>query len=185
MAMDHHARMAGRNRNVVGDLLRVSFVALSVLCGYALGFATSQDSSSSQTTHRKPAQNTRRTTVSEAEAPSPELTKAEGMIQAKNYAEAESLLRKAVETDPRNYVAWFDLGFVENALGKTDDSIAAYRKSVSAKPDVLESNLNLGLQLAKAGQPDADQFLRAATQLKATSHAGEGKSRAWISLAHV
>jgi tetratricopeptide (TPR) repeat protein len=177
--------MAGRNRHVVGDLLRVSFVSLSVLCGYAFGFAAPQDSSSSRQTHRKPAQATRHTTVSEAEAPSPELTKAEGLIQAKNYAEAESLLRKAVETDPRNYVAWFDLGFVENALGKTDDSIVAYRKSVSAKPDVFESNLNLGLQLAKADLPDAEQFLRAATELKPTSHVAEGKARAWLSLAHV
>jgi len=182
--------MAGSNRNVV--VLRwVSFVYLSVLCGYALGFAAhaqsqaSPDSSSSQTIRHKPAQATRHTTVSEAEAPSPELTKAEGLIQAKNYAEAESLLRKTVETDPGNYVAWFDLGFVENALGKTDDSIAAYRKSVSAKPDVFESNLNLGLQLAKADQPDAEQFLRAATQLKPTSHGAEGKARAWLSLAHV
>jgi Tfp pilus assembly protein PilF len=184
MATEHQARMGGRNRNVV-SLLWVSFVYLSVLCGYALGFAALQDSSSSQPTHRKPGQNTRHTTVSEAEAPSPELTKAEGLIQAKNYAEAESLLRKTVETDPGNYVAWFDLGFVENALGKTDDSIAAYRKSVSAKPDVFESNLNLGLQLAKTGQPDAEQFLRAATQVKPTSHVAEGKARAWISLAHV
>ena len=176
--------MAGRNQNVVGDLLWVSFVSLSVLCGYALGFAAPQDSSS-QTAHRKPAQTTRHTTVSEPESPSPELTKAEALIQTKNYAEAESLLRKTVETDPGNYVAWFDLGFVENALGKTDDSIAAYRKSVSAKPDVFESNLNLGLQLAKSGQPDADQFLRAATQLKPTSHVAEGKARAWLSLAHV
>ncbi len=48
-----------------------------------------------------------------------------------------------------SYVGWFDLGFVENALGNVDASIAAYRKSVAAKPDVFESNLNLGLQLAK------------------------------------
>jgi Flp pilus assembly protein TadD len=45
--------------------------------------------------------------------------------------------------------------------------------------------LNLGLQLAKTGQPEAAQFLRAATLLKPTSHVEEGKSRAWLSLAHV
>ena len=77
-------------------------------------------------------------------------------------------LQKLVASDPENYVAWFDLGFVENALDRPQDSIAAYRKSVAAKRDVFESNLNLGLQLAKAGQPDAEQFLRAATQLKPT-----------------
>jgi tetratricopeptide (TPR) repeat protein len=144
-----------------------------------------QDSSSSQQMQRKPGQTGRHTTVSEAESPSPELTKAEALIQAKNYAEAETLLRKSVATDPGNYVAWFDLGFVENALSKIEDSIAAYRKSVSAKPDVFESNLNLGLQLAKSNHPDAEQFLRAATQLKPTSHIAEGKARAWLSLAQV
>jgi len=140
------------------------------------------DSSSSQRSHRKPARHTK---VSEDEGPDPELSKAEELIQKQDYAGAESLLRKTVADDPANYVAWFDLGFVNNALGKTDDSIAAYRKSVSAKPDVFESNLNLGLQLAKSGQPDAEQFLRAATQLKPTSHAAEGQARAWISLGHV
>jgi tetratricopeptide (TPR) repeat protein len=114
-----------------------------------------------------------------------ELTEAEASIEKKNYAAAEPLLRKLVERDPASYVGWFDLGFVENALGKVDDSIAAYRKSVAAKPDVFESNLNLGLQLAKTGQPDAENCLRAATHLKPTSHAAEGQYRAWIALAQV
>ncbi|MGA7930109.1 MAG: tetratricopeptide repeat protein [Candidatus Sulfotelmatobacter sp.] len=112
-----------------------------------------------------------------------ELTVAEAAIETKNYSAAESLLRKLVEHDPASYVAWFDLGFVENAVGKVDDSIAAYRKSVAAKPDVFESNLNLGLQLAKSGQPDAEQYLRAATHLTPTSHPAEGQYRAWLSLA--
>jgi tetratricopeptide (TPR) repeat protein len=124
-------------------------------------------------------------TVAEEVPPSPELGKAEDLIQKQQYSDAEALLRKVVAGDPGNYVAWFDLGFAENALGKTDDAIAAYRKSVSAKPDVFESNLNLGLELARSGQAEAEQFLRAATQLKPTNHVAEGKARAWVSLAHV
>src|SRR6202162_1378770 len=112
-----------------------------------------------------------------------ERTAAKAAIEKKNYSAAEPLLRKLVERDPASYVAWFDLGFVENALGKVDDSIAAYRKAVGAKPDVFESNLNLGLQLAKTGQPDAEEFLRAATHLKPTSQPDEGQYRAWLSLA--
>lgn len=115
----------------------------------------------------------------------PELTQAEAAIEKQDFAAAEPLLQKVVAANPSHYVAWFDLGFVYHALGKEDDSIAAYRKSVAAKPDVFESNLNLGLELAKAGQPDAAQFLRAATQLKPTSHVEEGQARAWLSLAHV
>ena len=126
-----------------------------------------------------------RVTVAEEEGPQPELARAEALIQKHDYTQAEAVLQKLVASDPENYVAWFDLGFVENGLDKPQDSIAAYRKSVSAKPDVFESNLNLGLQLAKAGQPDAEKFLRAATQLKPTSHVAEGQARAWTSLAHL
>src|SRR5438270_5397731 len=115
----------------------------------------------------------------------PELTQAESAIEKKDYATAEPLLKKVVERDGNNYAAWFDLGFLYNALGQSEESIAAYRKSVAAKPDVFESNLNLGLQLAKAGLPDAEHFLRAATGLKPTSHVDEGQARAWLSLAHV
>src|SRR5216110_1830262 len=122
--------------------------------------------------------------VAEADHPA-DLTQAESAIEKKDYTTAESLLQKFVSSDPGNYQAWYDLGFVENAMGKQEESIAAYRKSVAAKADVFESNLNLGLMLAKTGQPDAEQFLRAATKLKPTAHEAEGRARAWLSLARV
>lgn len=115
----------------------------------------------------------------------PELVQAESDIEKKDYAGAEPLLKKVVANDPQNFAAWFDLGFIYNALGRTNEAIDAYRKSVAAKPSVFESNLNLGLTLVKAGQPGAEQFLRAATTLKPTSHVEEGQARAWLSLGHV
>ena len=125
-------------------------------------------------------------TVAEADSsPAVQLTHAETAIEKKDYASAEPLLKKVTAGDPNNYLAWFDLGFVYSALGKTDDSVAAYRKSVAAKPDIFESNLNLGLMLAKTGQPDAEQFLRTATKLKPSAHVEEGQARAWQSLAKV
>jgi tetratricopeptide (TPR) repeat protein len=110
---------------------------------------------------------------------------AENAIEKKDYAGAETTLKKVVAGDPQNYRAWFDLGFVYNALARKEDSINAYRKSVAAKPDLFESNLNLGLMLARAGRPEAVQFFRAATKLTPTDHVEEGRERAWLSLAHV
>src|SRR6266699_5192304 len=166
-------------------------------CHSALAQSTNQSSQSSdqsgspsaQTVHERTGPYSSRTirhikVPVESSAPQ-ELTQAEDAIQKQDYSSAEPLLHKVLDHDPANYVAWFDLGFVENALGKMDDSIAAYRKSVAAKPDVFESNLNLGLQLAKSGQADAERYLRAATQLKPTSRVAEGNARAWLSLAHV
>jgi len=140
----------------------------------------------------------------------PEIAQAEDAIQKNDFTSAEALLKKILDTDLHDkdlqdkdlqkndvqkkdsnnkeawlYQAWFDLGFVLNRLNRTDESIAAYRKSVAAKPDVFESNLNLGLMLARAHNPEAEQFLRAATTLKPTAHVEEGQARAWLSLAHV
>jgi tetratricopeptide (TPR) repeat protein len=115
----------------------------------------------------------------------PELTQAESALEKKDYAAAEPLLQKVVAAQPVNYQAWFDLGFVYSSLGRTDESIAAYRQSVAAKPDVFEANLNLGLMLAKNQQPGAEEFLRAATHLKPESQVDEGHSRAWLGLARL
>lgn len=131
------------------------------------------------------SQTVRHHKVAEEDPVAADLAKAEAAIESKDYAAAGPLLNKIVAADAGNYAAWFDLGFVYNAQGKTDDAIAAYRKSVAAKPDVFESNLNLGLMLAKTKQPDAAQFLRTATTLKPTANTDEGHARAWLSLAHV
>jgi Tfp pilus assembly protein PilF len=123
--------------------------------------------------------------IAEQDPVAGDLSQAENAIEKKNYAAAEPLLQKAVTAAPDNYVAWFDLGFVYHAQGKDDQAIIAYRKSVAAKPDVFESNLNLGLILAQSHQPDAARYLRAATTLKPTANVDEGHARAWLSLAHV
>jgi len=114
-----------------------------------------------------------------------EIAQAEDAIQKNEFASAETLLKKALDRDPKNYQAWFDLGFVLNRLGHTEDSIHAYRQSVAAKPDVFESNLNLGLMLARSNSPEGERFLRAATTLKPTDHAEEGQARAWLALGHL
>ena len=192
--MDRRVPMAARR-------LSATLLAVATTCGMAGAQAVSpstqtppqtsassdqnqsqgQPSSSSQP-HHKSAHHVQ---VAEETGPPPELTQAEALIQKKSYAASEPLLQKVVASDPANYEAWFDLGFAENGMGKVDESIAAYRKSVEAKPDVFESNLNLGLQLAKTHQPDAEQFLVAATKLKPTSHMDEGHARAWLSLGHL
>src|SRR5712692_2362916 len=156
-----------RSRGLVAGLLTAE-----LLCGWTLA---------AQTTGRT-VRHKREEVVYQT---SQQLARAENAIEKKDYASAEPLLRKIVESDPSDYQAWFDLGFVYNAQGKKEDSINAYRRSVTAKPDVFESNLNLGLMLAKARQADAERFLRAAIKLTPAGHVEEGRERAWLSLGHV
>ncbi len=166
-------------------ILARTLLALTA-CMYATAQGASQPPTQSPASSSGAHRSIHHIQVPDEDSPSQpaELIQAEAAIEKQDYAAAETLLHKLVERDAASYVAWFDLGFVENALGNVDASIAAYRKSVAAKPDVFESNLNLGLQLAKTGKPGAEGFLRAATHLKPTSHVDEGRYRAWLALGH-
>jgi Tfp pilus assembly protein PilF len=140
---------------------------------------------SAQTTQTaKPTIRHHRVAVTDDEFP-PEIRQAEEALDKKDYAAAEKLLTTVTVRDAKSYRAWFDLGFLYNVQSRTDDSIAAYRKAVAAKPDIFESNLNLGLMLARTDNPEAETYLRAATKLKPTDKTEDGLSRAWLSLAHV
>lgn len=121
----------------------------------------------------------------EESASSALVTQAEAAIEKKDYTTAEKLLNDAVAKAPKDYLAWYDLGYVLAATGRKPEAIEAYRKSVANKPDVFESNLNLGTLLASTNPPEAADFLRKATQLKPTAHRDEGLERAWLSLGHV
>lgn len=116
---------------------------------------------------------------------SEEITQAEQAMSKQDYVSAEKTLSEVTSKDAKNARAWFDLGYVYNAEGQQAQSIDAYRKSVAADPKIFESNLNLGLMLAKAGDPEAATYLRQATTLKPTGHEEEGWYRAWVSLGHV
>src|SRR5271165_3681607 len=117
---------------------------------------------------------------------SPEVDQAETAMQHNDFTNAESLLQKAVVATPGDYRAWFDLGYVYNATSRLPEATEAYRKSVAAKPDVFESNLNLGMLLARQGDnPEAAKYLKAATQLKPTAHPDESLAHAWQALGRV
>ena len=114
---------------------------------------------------------------------SPEIDQAEAAMEKQDYIAAETMLLKALESNPNAYRAWFDLGYIYTATKHLPEALVAYRKSVEAKSDVFESNLNLGILLARQGQDaEAVKYLKAATQLKPTANIEEGHARAWLSL---
>ncbi len=123
--------------------------------------------------------------VAEEEPTAPAVLEVEVALEKQDYATAERLLKVVVTANPKDYRAWFDLGFVYNASQRTAEAVDAYRQSVAAQPEIFESNLNLGLLLASQSSPEAETFLRAATRLKPSAKANQGLARAWISLARV
>jgi len=114
-----------------------------------------------------------------------QVEQAESAIEKRDYATAEKSLQDAVAKDPKNFRAWYDLGFLYNATDRQSEAIAAYRKSVEANPQVFESNLNLGLLLERKGDPQAAKYLATAITLKPASNPERNLSQAYLSLGHV
>ncbi len=112
-----------------------------------------------------------------------EFKKAVEAAQARDFATAEPLLKKAADEDPKNYQAWFYLGYVYNETNRADLALIAYHKAVELQPGVIESNLNLGVLLAQQGSSDAGRYLRAAAKLKPTPEQTETIAKVWMLLA--
>lgn len=106
-------------------------------------------------------------------------------IEKQDYTTAKTKLKAATTTDPKDYHAWYYLGYTESRLGRNTEAADAYRRSLELKPDLFESNLNLGVLLAKQNDPQAEKYLRAATGLKPSDSADAARADAWMALAHV
>lgn len=119
------------------------------------------------------------------DATSPVVREAEAAIEKQDWPAAAAKLKAATAAEPKDYQAWYYLGYVLSQLEQPAEAVAAYRRSVALKPDLFESNLNLGLALAKQHDPEAEKYLRAATGLKPAAQPDAGLARAWMALARV
>ena len=171
------------------DIVRASTVAALelVLLVSAVPLLAQSKPSSQQ---GKPTVRRHRVPVSEPSDPAytRALAEAETALEKKNYAQAETLLKQVVAQDEKNYRGWFDLGHLYALTGRAPDAIAALRKSDALKPDLFETNLNLGMVLASSGQDaEAAKHFRKATTLKPSNPATAANqiSSAWMSLGQV
>ena len=94
---------------------------------------------------------------------------AEGLkaLEANKYEEAAQLLSKAVEADPKDYSAQFNLALAYSFLGKDSEAIPIYKKVLELKPGLYEAELNLGMLLVRQKEAkEAISYLQAATDEK-------------------
>ena len=95
------------------------------------------------------------------------LTQGLKALDANQPAAAEPLLRKAVDADPADFQARFNLALVLGMEGKDAEAIALYRKTLELKPALYEADLNLGILLLRNKQPaDAALVLKEASDFK-------------------
>lgn len=73
----------------------------------------------------------------------------------RRYEEALVHCRKAVELDPADADARYNLGNALLGAGKIDEAIAAYRDTIARNPGVVKAHYNLGQALASQSQYEA------------------------------
>src|SRR5947199_2743015 len=69
------------------------------------------------------------------------------------YDVAAQLFAKAVEADPKDYSAHFNLALAYSFLGNDAEGIAEYRKTLELKPGLYEAELNGGILLLRQQNP--------------------------------
>lgn len=69
---------------------------------------------------------------------------AEKAAAAKQYADAAKLLGQIVDSDPKDYEAWIEMGNAYFNLGKLKDAEKAYLRAIDEQPAFVLPYLNLG-----------------------------------------
>jgi Tfp pilus assembly protein PilF len=84
------------------------------------------------------------------------------------YDTAAQAFAKAVEADPKDYSAHFNLALAYSLLGRDAEGVAEYRKTLELKPGLYEAELNAGILLLRQKNPgDALPLLSQAAEQKA------------------
>jgi len=91
--------------------------------------------------------------------------KATHEIGAKDFAQAVTTLRSLVDSDPKDYFAWSDLGMVYFLQKDLEAAENSYTSALNAKPDHVAALVNLGrVRLARKNNEGAVEALEAAVK---------------------
>lgn len=69
------------------------------------------------------------------------------LMQARDWAKAETALRKAVDLDPNLARGWFYLGFAQHERGDRRAAAGSFRTAVAKRPDYAVAHFHLGVTL--------------------------------------
>jgi Tfp pilus assembly protein PilF len=74
-------------------------------------------------------------------------------LEESRYEAAVQAFTKAIEADPADYSAHFNLGLAYSFLEKDSEGIAEYRKTLELKPGLYQAELNAGILLLRQKKP--------------------------------
>ena len=88
-------------------------------------------------------------------------------LDHRDYAQAEQIFTKLVESDSKDYAALFNLALAETGLKQDTEAAGHYKQVLALKPGLYEAELNLGiLDVHRRQAADAVPLLRDAAKQK-------------------
>jgi tetratricopeptide (TPR) repeat protein len=74
------------------------------------------------------------------------------LFRTKKNAEAEELLKLAIQNDPTNHTLYLAAGSTYESLGRMDEAVKSYQKAIELKPDAWQAYYNLGAYYNNKGK---------------------------------
>jgi len=111
-------------------------------------------------------------------------TQAADALSKQDYATAARLLATLAEKNPNDAQVLYNLGSAQDAIDKTADAEASYRRAIAASPNLLEPHLALGLLLARIGKT-ADAHTELAAAAAVPNGDGALRARAYRAMARL
>lgn len=141
----------------------VSAVVLAVVCGVGLG-ACSSDTGDAGTDSTPTAT----ASVSEDTSPAGEAVQAGLAKHVEGDLDGASAdYETALESDPQNVLALYNLGLIAQTRGNDEDAEARYRAVLDVDPEYQPAVFNLAIVRKAAGDPEAaEELYRTAIELR-------------------
>ena len=109
-------------------------------------------------------------TYARAAATKAQFEKGQGAVKNKDYQQAISLFQQVVTDDPKDYVAWTELGTVYFIIENLDEAEKQYLRALEQKPTFVLALLNMGkLRIARKKFDEAIEFLIRAVEAEPRS----------------
>ena len=91
---------------------------------------------------------------------------ARALMYGSNREEAKQWANKALQFNPQNYRAWYELGFIDAKNGDRKQAMADYEKAIAIQPDFVPLHRDLGmLQFQEQNYTEAAKHLGKAVDL--------------------
>ena len=74
--------------------------------------------------------------------------------QEQDFAAAEKLIRRAIQSDPDDAAYYNNLGVVLREAGRLEEAMESYRDALARRPDYAEAHCNFGVALKESGRAD-------------------------------